>query len=160
FIGVVRAIRQKLLALAGQSDDSAYTAILMQGSGTFGIESVISSTLSPEGCLLVVVNGAYGKRINQIAANYKIETQLLTYAENQKPSPADVDAALRDNPKISMVAVIHCETTTGILNPIEEIGKVVAAHKRLYFVDAMSSFGAVPVDIAACQIDYLVSSSN
>ena len=160
FMGVVRSIRQKLLELAGQPDVSVYTAILMQGSGTFGIESVISSTLPPDGCLLIVVNGAYGKRMAQIAATHKIETQLLTYPENQKPSPAHVDAALRVNAKIRMVAVVNCETTTGILNPIEEIGKVVAAHKRLYFVDAMSSFGAVPVDIAGCEIDYLVSSSN
>src|SRR5260221_13557446 len=76
--------------------------------------------------------------MRQHAAAKKLKPHLLTSPKNKNPPPADVDAALRDNAKIRMVAVVHCETTTGILNPIEEIGKVVAAHKRLYFVYAMS----------------------
>jgi 2-aminoethylphosphonate-pyruvate transaminase len=160
FISVIKTIRAKLLVLAGQADDSIYTAIPLQGSGTYAVESVLSTTVAPDARILVVINGAYGKRIAHIASVLKLETKLITYPENQKPNPADVDAALKADPQIGMVCVIHCETTTGMLNPIAEIGEVVAAHNRCYFVDAMSSFGAIPIDIAAEHIDYLVSSSN
>jgi 2-aminoethylphosphonate-pyruvate transaminase len=160
FINAVRDIRRRLLALAGQADDSRYTAVLMQGSGTFGIESVISSAVPPDGKLLILINGAYGKRMAQIAGVLNIPVRALVTPENTLHDLAALDAALAEDPKIQMVAVVHCETTTGILNPVEQIAAVVKRHQRLLFVDAMSSFGAVPIDIGALGIDYLVSSSN
>lgn len=160
FISVVKNIRHALLGLGGQVDDSQYTAILMQGSGTFGVESVISSTVAPEGKLLVIVNGAYGRRIVQMANILHIETIVLTYPEDTQPNLTDIEMALQADDQISMVVVIHCETTTGLLNPIVEIGQLVARYQRQYFVDAMSSFGAIPVDLAEAGITYLVSSSN
>ena len=159
FIEMVRAIRHELLNLAGV-DAPEYEAVLMQGSGTFGIEAVISSVTPPDGKWLIVVNGAYGRRIEQITAVYNIPTVTLTFPENKWPDPLEVDIALRDDPQISHVAVVHCETTTGIINPIHKIGAIVAKHKRQYFVDAMSSFGAVTFNVTDAQIDYLVSSAN
>ena len=160
FMGIVRAIRAKLLAIGGQADDSLYTVVPVQGSGTFGIEAAISSVVPRDGKLLVIINGAYGKRIAQMANVYQIPTTLLTTAENEAPDLAAIEAALSADRAITTVAVVHCETTTGILNPIEAIGEIVHRHNRVYFVDAMSSFGAIPVDLAALHIDYLVSSSN
>ena len=97
----------------------------MQGSGTFGIESVVSSTVPPDGKLFVISNGAYGKRILKMASILKIETSALRFEENEKPDLTRVRTALAEDDRITNVAVIHCETTTGILNPIEEIGRIV-----------------------------------
>jgi 2-aminoethylphosphonate-pyruvate transaminase len=160
FIDTVRRIRQSLLALAGLSQDTGYEAILMQGSGTFGLESVIGSTVPPDGKLLVIINGAYGDRIAKIARVLKIETVTLRYPEDTPPDPADVRRSLAQDPAITNVVVVHCETTTGIINPIKEIGDVVKQHDKAYFVDSMSTFGAVPFDFEQCGIDFLVSSAN
>lgn len=140
------------------SDD--YTAILVQGSGTFGIEAVISSVIPSDGKLLILVNGAYGKRLLKIADIHRIPTTELTFVENIQPDVQALERALQTDPAITHVAVIHCETTTGIINPIEEYGRIVKEHNCVYIVDAMSSFGAYPVDLPACGIDFLISSSN
>lgn len=160
FIDTVKKIRQRLLTVANVPDDSQYTAILMQGSGTFAIESVISSTLRDDDTLLIVINGAYGRRMAQMAEILKINYQTLTYPENQTPDIGELDQYLAQHPEVTMVAVVHCETTTGILNPLEEIAAVVSKHRRQLFVDAMSSFGAVPINVQRPGITYLVSSAN
>ncbi len=158
FIEIVRDIRRRLVALG--SGGEAYTCVLMQGSGTFAIESVISSTIPPNGKLLTAVNGAYGKRIHQMAGVLKIDRVALDFPEDSPVSTDAVDAALAKDPAITHVAVVHCETTTGIINPVEAIGRAVHRHNRRYFVDAMSSFGAVPLDLPEAHIDYMVSSAN
>ncbi|MGO9254855.1 MAG: 2-aminoethylphosphonate--pyruvate transaminase [Bryobacteraceae bacterium] len=163
FIHIVREIRQRLLVLGGALDsasDGGYEAIPMQGSGTFALESVISSTVPTGGKMLVVINGAYGRRIEQIAHVLRIDVAAPTFPETQAANVREVEIALERDAAITHVAVVHCETTTGILNPIREIGAVVRRFHRLYFVDAMSSFGAVPLNLADCSIDYLVSSAN
>ncbi len=160
FIETVRRIRQALLDLAGVSRDLGYEAVLMQGSGTFGLESVIGSTVPPDGKLLVIINGAYGDRIARIARVLRIDTATLEYAPNTLPLPTDVDRMLARDPAITDVAVVHCETTTGIINPIEDIGQVVKHREKVYFVDSMSAFGAVLFDFEKCGIDFLVSSAN
>lgn len=160
FVTAVRTIREKLLEITGLSQAKGYEAILMQGSGTFGIESVVGSSVPRDGKLLVIINGAYGRRIAQMAEVLGIEVIRLACEEHQQPDSARVDKALAADPAITNVFVVHCETTTGIMNPIRAIGEVVKARNRIYCVDAMSSFGAVPVDLPACGIDYLVSSAN
>ena len=132
----------------------------MQGSGTFAIESVISSAIPRDGKLLVLVNGAYGRRIAQMARVHGIDTVTLETPENRKFLPDAVAERLAASDGITHVAMIHCETTTGIVNPIEEIGAAVKQAGAVYIVDAMSSFGAIPVDLAAAQIDFLISSAN
>ena len=159
FITLVKDIRQKLVKLA-QGNADEYTAILMQGSGTFGLDAVVSSTVKPEGKLLVIINGAYGKRIAKIAFVLKIETAALECPENKTPDLEQIKSTLKADPKITNVAVVHCETTTGIINPIKQIGAIVKNAGAKYFVDAMSSFGAVPINVVECNIDYLVSSAN
>lgn len=159
FIQIVSDIRHRLLALAGIADDH-YTAILMQGSGTFAIESVISSIMPPDKHLLVIINGAYGRRIAHIAKTYHISTIELVYPENQQPNLTELSAHLANYADIHMVACVHCETTTGILNPITEIGQLVKDAGKLYFVDAMSSFGAIPIDWGQTGADFMVSSAN
>lgn len=160
FIKAIQEVRDKLLSLAGLSTEQGYESVLMQGSGTFGIESVVGSTVPRGGKLLVVINGAYGRRIAHMAQVLGIETVTLSFNEDEVPDVGAVAYKLAEDQDITNVFVVHCETTTGIVNPIQEIGEVVKKAGRIYCVDAMSSFGAIPVDLPACNIDYLVSSAN
>jgi len=134
--------------------------VLMQGSGTFGLESVISSVIPREGRFLVLVNGAYGQRMAMIAERLGISTRLARWPENESPQPAAVQRLIEEEPSATHVAMVHCETTTGILNRVEEIARIVKATRREFIVDAMSSFGGVPLDLSKLQIDYLISSPN
>jgi len=160
FIGVVQDIRNELLNVAGVTQSGGYECVLVQGSGTFGIEAVMTCAIPRTGKWLIVINGAYGQRMQKIAEVHGIPTAILSYDEDQHICAADVDRVLSNDPSISAVAVVHCETTTGIMNPIEEVGAVVRKHNRIYFVDSMSAFGAAQFDFQACEIDYLVSSAN
>jgi 2-aminoethylphosphonate-pyruvate transaminase len=159
FLETVREIRRRLLAIGGAAAPE-YECVLMQGSGTFAIESVISSAIPREGKLLVLVNGAYGRRIAQIARVHGIEAETLDVAENRTITLEAVAERLAAAPRFTHVALVHCETTTGILNPVEEIGTVVERAGAAYIVDAMSSFGGIPLELAAARIDFLISSAN
>lgn len=158
FIEKVKDIRRMLLETAGVGED--YTCVPLQGSGTFSVEAVFSATVPADGKVLVVVNGAYGERMLTICEYLKIPTVAVRCPENETPDPMKVSEALEANPDVTLVATVHCETTTGIFNPLIEIGGLAKLANALYFVDAMSSFGAVPIDFAAAQIDFLVSSAN
>jgi len=159
FIQMVKEIRKRLVQLGGCSEEK-YTSIIMQGSGTFGVESVLSSIIPANGKLLVLVNGAYGERMVQIAQMHHINVVIQQCPENQIPDVLFLKENLDSDPEITHVAVVHCETTTGIINPIKEIGSVVKNHDCIYIVDAMSSFGAYTIPVEAWGIDFLVSSSN
>jgi 2-aminoethylphosphonate-pyruvate transaminase len=159
FQDIVRDVRRRLLALAGVEED-AYDAVLVQGSGTFGVESALSAAVLRGGAVLVLANGAYGRRMADMAAVLGIPVRTLESPEDAPLEPAAVEAVLSRDPSLSAVAAVHCETTTGLMNPAREIGDVVRRMGRAYLLDAMSSFGAVPIRPAEWGIDFLVSSSN
>jgi 2-aminoethylphosphonate-pyruvate transaminase len=159
FISVVEQIRQRLLILAG-TEAPEYEAVIIQGSGTYGIESVISSAIPADGMLLNIINGAYGRRISEMARIYSIPLIELSFNENQLPDLSQIEATLDKYPQITHVAVIHGETTTGLLNPIAEIGAIAEHHKKVLIVDAMSTFGAYEINIRNLNISFLISSSN
>lgn len=159
FIAVVGDVRRRLIGLAGV-DERGYATVLLQGSGTFGLEAVVSSVLPPKGKLLVLINGAYGERILKMAEVHHIPVAELRSAEDTVLDAGNLEAALSADPAITHVAVVHCETTTGIINPVAVYGDVVRRHGRVYIVDAMSSFGAYPLELDRLGIDYLVSSAN
>ena len=159
FLASVRNVRMRLLAL-GPYPPEDYECILMQGSGTYVVESVISSAIPRDGKLLVLVNGAYGRRIAQMARVHGIALDVLEMAENQKFTAELVGEHLTSAAGITHVAVVHCETTSGMLNQMEEIGHLVHRAGACYIVDAMSSFGAVPIDMVGSHIDFLISSAN
>jgi 2-aminoethylphosphonate-pyruvate transaminase len=160
FIDVVREIREELLVLGGVSRAAGYECVLLQGSGTYGIEAVISSIVPRDGKLLVLVNGAYGERMVAIAGVHGVPCHVVRFEENELTRPEAVERALESDPAITHVAVVHCETTTGILNPIASVGRVVKGRGKIFFVDSMSAFGAIPTDAGGWGIDYLVSSAN
>ena len=158
-VGIVEVIRKQLTELAS-SRPEAYTAVLMQGSGTFCVEATLGSTVRPGDCLLVAANGAYGKRMGTIADYYGLNHHVLKFEETQAVDPQAVDAYLEKHPEVTHVSVVHCETTTGVLNPLEDIARGVKKHGKVLIVDAMSSFGGVPIDMYALGIDFLISSAN
>jgi 2-aminoethylphosphonate-pyruvate transaminase len=156
---LVQSIRFRLVELATHETDQ-YTSVLMQGSGTFSVESVIGSVVPEGGKLLVITNGAYGQRMVQIAKILKISYEVYDVNEQTIPEPFVVERMLTDDISITHVAMVHCETTTGILNPVKEISELVKRHGKIMIVDAMSSFGGIPMDIATLKIDFLISSAN
>ena len=157
--GVVTPIRRKLLELAGV-DAGEYTTVLLQGSGTYCVEAAIGSAVRPAGKLLIISNGAYGCRMGAIAACYKLNCEMVPLRETELITGEVVEKALDAHKDVTHVAMVHCETTTGILNRLEEVGEVVKKYPVTFIVDAMSSFGGIPIDMKACGIDFLVSSAN
>jgi 2-aminoethylphosphonate-pyruvate transaminase len=155
---IVQQIRNELVRLATRSD--GYTAVLVQGSGTFSVEATITTAVPDDGKLLVLANGAYGNRIATIAGRCRIPHLVQDSGEQAPPDATLLNETLSRDPSISHVAVVHCETTTGMLNPVEALGEIVKAAGRLYIVDAMSSFAGIPMDAADLQADFLISSAN
>jgi 2-aminoethylphosphonate-pyruvate transaminase len=160
FTEVVQEVRRGLLAVAGVSPEQGYEAVLMQGSGMFGVEAVLTCAAPPNGKWLIVSNGAYGERMARICQVHRIDHAVLRCTEDEQPDPAALDRALASDPAVTGVAAVHCETTTGILNPAQEIGRVAKLHGKTYVLDSMSAFGGVEFDLPASGADFLVSSSN
>ena len=158
FIDLTATIRHKLMGLVANSDH--YTAVLLQGSGTFAVEAMIGTFVPPDCAPLVLENGVYGRRIEQICARIGRACMTITGPENQPTDIAALDAPLENNPKITHVAAVHVETTTGVLNPLTQIAEVVQQHKRHLLVDAMSGFGAFDYDLKTTPFTALAASSN
>lgn len=159
FISLVGDIRRRLIALVGAAEPG-YQAIPMQGSGTFGIESVIGSAVPRDGGLMVFVNGAYGRRMVKIAEVLGIRCVPVVVPENEPVTAALASQALAEHKAITHAAVVHCETTTGLLNPVREIALEISRAGCRCIVDAMSSFGAIEIDAPGWGIDFVISSSN
>lgn len=160
FILAVKDIRNGLLKLGGVSKEEGYECVIVQGSGTFGVESVVGSVVGTNDTLAILVNGAYGERIVKMAKINRINHAVLLFEEDETVTPESTEKFLNEHPEITHVACIHSETTTGLFNPIEAIGAVCKAHSKVFIVDAMSSFGGVEMDIKQMHIDFLISSSN
>ena len=158
-VGIVEKIRKELVTLATSRPED-YTAVLMQGSGTFCVESTLGTAIRPTDHLLIAANGAYGNRMGVIATYYGIQHHVLKFEETQPVDPKAINTYLNEHPEVTHVSVVHCETTTGVLNPLAAVAEVVKRHGKMFIVDAMSSFGGVPIDMAALGIDFLISSAN
>jgi len=160
FNALVASIRRRLVSIAGVSPHDGWEAILLQGSGTYGVEAVFQTCVPRGGKVAVMANGAYGKRMAQMLAQASIDHVVLWTDEDKPVAPEALSSLLSADKAITHVGMVHCETTTGILNPIEAVGQIAKAHGKIFVVDAMSSFGAIPIDIKKCGIDFLVSSPN
>ncbi|MBA4508036.1 2-aminoethylphosphonate--pyruvate transaminase [Clostridium sporogenes] len=157
--GITQKIRTQLLQLAEASAEQ-YTAVLMQGSGSFGVEAVMTTTVGKNDKCLIITNGAYGERIVTMAKYIGIN--YYTYSTNYDclPQVEEIRNVLDRDKEITHIAMVHCETTTGILNPIEEVVKLAKEYGKICIIDAMSSFGAIPIKVEDLGIDYLISSAN
>lgn len=155
---IVQEIRAHLVRLA--TSKPGYTSVLMPGSGTFSVEAILGSVIPPDGKVLIVNNGAYGERMVHIAKRLKIPVAPIDQLETEAPDLARIEKTLASDPAITHVAMVHCETTTGMLNPVAELGQLVTRHKRKYIVDAMSSFGGIPLTMEGLNAQFVVSSAN
>ncbi|TVQ66383.1 MAG: 2-aminoethylphosphonate--pyruvate transaminase [Balneolaceae bacterium] len=156
---IVQQIRSAIVNLAAGSS-AEYTSVLMQGSGTFSVESVIGSVMPKDsGKLLVLANGAYGKRLATISSMLHLNHLVLDWGDTGEVIPEDVERILESD-SFTHLVMVHCETTTGMLNPIEQIGEIAQKYALCFIVDAMSSFGGIPIDMEQWGIDFLISSAN
>ncbi len=158
FIALTRRVRERVVALA--RGEATHVGVPLQGSGTYAVEATLGTLLDATRKTLVLINGAYGKRIERICRLIGRPCDSYETAESTPPDPAELGQRLRADPSIADVVLVHCETTSGILNPLEAIATTVAAEGRGLIVDAMSSFGAIPIDLRRTPIDALIASSN
>lgn len=158
FNELVSDIRKKLLTLAN-ANDNIYSAVLLQGSGTYGVESVLTSAVGKKDKLLILENGAYGKRMAEICVKGGIAYKLLSFTMIESLPLDEIEEAISQN-DITHVAFIHCETTAGVLNDIHAISALIHKYHKISIVDAMSSFASLPINLDDLNIDFLITSSN
>lgn len=158
FIRINRAVLDRVTEIAGGA--GTHVTVPMQGSGTFAVEAMLTNFVPRNGKVLLVINGAYGKRAAKICAIAGRAHATLETAEDTPPDLGKLDAALSADPALTHVFVVHCETTSGILNPVAEIAAIVKRHGRRLLIDAMSAFGAIALDARDVAYDALAASSN
>jgi len=158
FIAMTARVRARLTDLVNGGE--SHVCVPLQGSGTFAIEATLGTLVPAGGKALVLVNGAYGRRMAGILERLGRRHETLETAENATPDRDALAARLAGDPSITHVAAVHCETTSGILNPIAPLAAVVAGHNRRLIVDAMSAFGGIPLDVRHVPCDAVVASAN
>ena len=158
FNQLTASVCTQLLAILNGAD--SHHCVPLQGSGTFAVEAAIGTLVPRNGKVLVLINGAYGKRLAKICEVLGREFSTFETAEDEPTTAADVDRLLHADSAITHVALIHCETSTGILNPLPQIAEVVKRHGKRLIVDAMSSFGALPIDAREVPFDALIAASG
>ena len=158
FLRINREVMERLPEIAGAS--GSHVTVPMQGSGTFAVEAMLTSFVPRTGKVLLIVNGAYGQRARRICEIAGRKVAVHETPEDTPPNLAEVERLLKADAAITHVFAVHCETTSGILNPVAEIGALVASHGRRFLIDAMSAFGALPLDARVTPFDALAASSN
>lgn len=157
-IDINRKIREMLVDIVHGRD--SFATVPLQGSGTFVVEAMLGTFVPRADKVLILVNGAYGKRMVAICEYMGSAVAVQETPENIPVDPQALERTLQEDASITHVAAVHCETTTGILNPIAEIAEVVKRHGRRLLIDAMSAFGAIPLDSREIEFDAVVASSN
>ncbi len=158
FSTLLKNIHQKLLDAFVDNED--YLPIVISASGTAAVESAITSALPPNKKILIVKNGVYGERISEIARAYQLNTIELEFSWTEQPSILEIETTLKNNPSIELVALVHHETTTGLLNPIEAIGVLAEKYQKTFLVDAVSSIGGEIINLRKSSIDVLVGTAG
>lgn len=159
FVDIMTEVRGDLVKVV-HGDPQKYTAVIFTGSGTI-IQDVLVNSLVPEGKKLCVVNnGAYAARMAEIADYYHIACVNVEFGGTGLPDLETIRQALADDPDIAVVAAVHHETGTGVLNPIREIGQLAHDHGCVFVVDTISTYGLRPIDIEYENIDFLMSSAQ
>jgi 2-aminoethylphosphonate-pyruvate transaminase len=158
FIDLNARILERLVDIVNGA--GRYVTVPLQGSGTFVVEAMIGNFVPADGKLLILINGAYGQRIAKICDYYGRSYLVQESAEDVPVDSVQLDARLDADGDITHVVVVHCETTSGILNPLREVAEVVARHQRSLLIDSMSAFGALPIDSTEIEFDAVVASSN
>lgn len=159
FRAMTAALRKGLLALIDDRE-GAYDCVPLQGSGTYCVEAMLGTFVPKDGKVLVLANGAYGLRASATLKYLNRDQHLIDKGDYLPPRGAEVAEALAADPAITHVLAIHCETSSGILNPVEEIAEATFAAGRKLLIDSMSAFGAVPLEVSSIPWEAMVSSAN
>ena len=157
--GVLQSRVRELLgrAFAPHGD---YTAVLLTGSGTAALEAAVASSLHPQRKMLVINNGVYGARIAQMASIHGFDVVELSFPWTIPPDLAQIDRTLRGDAAIEVVSLVHHETTTGLLNPVADIGEITRQHGRVLLVDSISGLGGDEIDLTAADVGLCVGTAN
>ena len=158
FNAITALVRERLLDIVNARH--SHTCVPMQGSGTFSVEAAVNTLVPRDGHVLVLVNGAYGNRFVRLTRMMGRRVSVFETAEDVPTTAADVERLLAADGSVTHVGLIHCETSTGILNPLPEIAEIVARHGKSLIVDAMSSFGAIAIDAGTTPFDALIAASG
>ena len=158
FNAITARIRRQLLDVIHGGD--SHVVVPLQGSGTFSVEAAVATLVPRDGHVLVLDNGAYCKRMGKLATLMGRRTTILERAEDEPVSADELDAQLQKDPSITHVGLIHCETGTGVLNPLQSVSDVCKRHGKGLIVDAMSSFAAIDIDARLVHFDALVAASG
>jgi 2-aminoethylphosphonate-pyruvate transaminase len=158
FIEINRSVLSRLAGMINGGE--AFVTVPMQGSGTFAVEAMLTSLVPRDGKVLVVINGAYGHRAKKICDIAGRAAVVCETPEDTPPDLAAVETLLKSDRAITHVFAVHCETTSGILNPISELAALARRHGKSLLIDAMSAFGAIPLDAAQTPFDAVAASSN
>jgi 2-aminoethylphosphonate aminotransferase len=158
FADVMAEVSKDLVKIVNGGDD--FAAVLFGGSGTAAMDSVINSVVPVNSKILIIINGAYGERFAQIAQSYNIDYTVVNFPWSTKIDLKKIEDTLQNDPSICCAAIVHHETTTGILNPIADVGNLVKKYNCTYIVDAISSYAGIPIDIRKTKADFLLSTSN
>jgi 2-aminoethylphosphonate-pyruvate transaminase len=159
FAAMTARVRERLLEVVGAPE--THVCIPLQGSGTYAVEAALATLVPREGGkVLVTVNGVYGRRIGEICQALGLPHVILEFPEDEVVDPARVATALEAAPDVTHVALVHCETTSGLLNPLDAVAQVVQTAGRRLILDAISTLGAIPLDIGEVPVEAVVASAN
>jgi 2-aminoethylphosphonate-pyruvate transaminase len=158
FIKINQAVLDTLPELINGAGE--FVTVPMQGSGTFAVEAMLTTFIPKSGKVLILINGAYGQRAKKICEIAGRGVAVHETAEDKLPDLAAVEKILKDDAAITHIFSVHCETTSGILNPIEEIGTIAKKYGKSFLIDAMSAFGAIMLDSRKVTFDAIAASSN
>lgn len=158
FSRILRRVRTMLLeAFAPQG---SYTSVVFTGSGTAAMEAALCSSLGEGKGMLVINNGVYGERMSRIASIYKFKTPELTYDWGRLPDSGEIEEALKAHPDIQVVSLVHHETSTGLINPVKEIGEIAKRYNKVFLLDSISGLGGEEIDLTDCHVDICIGSAN
>jgi 2-aminoethylphosphonate-pyruvate transaminase len=159
FSDLMQRVRQGLVEAAGVKT-SDYTPVLVSGSGTAAVELAVGSVARPGKSMLVIRNGVYGERIDQMAGAYGIDRRCVDAPWTVRPPLEPIEKLLQSDPSIDAVALVHHETTTGLINPVRDIGRLCHEHDKLFILDSVSGFAGEELDLAACHVDLMACTAN
>lgn len=158
FENIIQNLQNNLLKIYNADDN--YTIMLITGSGTAANETVISSYFKPVDEALLINNGEFGNRLEELLQIHEVKATVLNYEWGERPKVSDVEEKLIDNPGISTIVMVYHETSTSVINPVREVGEIAHRHGKSYFVDGVSAVGGEDVDVVRDHIDFCTCSSN
>ncbi len=156
FTDLLHGIQAKLLKAFVPGAEADYAAVVITGSGTSAVESALMSSIPHGKRILIINNGVYGERLSNMVGLHRLGVSELKYEWTVKPDPERLRLALRQHPEVHGVAMVHHETTTGLLNPVQDIAEVVDSQNRVFILDAISALGGETIDVAGSHI-YMVA---